>query len=166
MMKLLVIISLLFLGACVLFGQTGVTPPPGDPMVFYMFLRHHDALAKDARALAATGTASTRDAEMGAAVSMHVGVDDFVRIGETYQQLEPALAAIDAKANAYRDAVTSGATALDVAVIRSFSASRNQAILRARAQLQGALAPEAWQALSAYIDGEYRQSVRVAGGAR
>jgi hypothetical protein len=164
--KVFVILFSLFLGACALSGQTGAAPPPGDPTVFYMFLRHHDALAQDVKALAATDPARASNTQVGAAASMNLGVNDFMRIGPVYQQLESELEAVNAKANAYRDAVVSGSTTLDIAIIKGFTASRNEAIARARARLQSALTPAGWQALSAYIDGEFRNGVRVFGRTR
>jgi hypothetical protein len=146
----------LFLGVSTLLSQT-VAPPQGDPTVFYMFLRFQDSLVQDGNALAKTNPTA-------AAASLSLSVGDFLKINPVYQQLASALLVIDTKANAYRDQVVSGKIPLDVGVIQGFTTSRNRAITQARAQLQNALTPGGWQALSAYIEGPFRQTIQVTRG--
>ena len=137
----------------------GTMPPVGDPAVFFMFLRYYDSLVQDLQkdALADPATAQTR--RQGAATSLGLNGADFEKIHTVSQALVSALAIVDQDANAYRDSVWSRKEKPDIAMIKQFSARRDQAVANARSELQKALTQPGWQALSTYIEGSFRQTI-------
>jgi hypothetical protein len=140
-------------------ARAGEVPPIGDNAVFYMFLRYQDSLVQQLQAAIAADPTTAQITQQSAAQSLGLSVSDFARVNPVYQVLAATLQAVDADANAYRDAVKSGSKALDTATIKQFSVRRDQAVNNARIQLQQALTPTGWQAISSYIEGQFRQTI-------
>lgn len=126
-----------------------------------MFLCYEHSLAEDVSAIAKKDSSVALNTQSGAASSMNLSIADFRKIEPVYQKLAAVLESVDAAANAYRDAVSSGKKPLEMDAIRGFSARRNLAIAQSKMDLQNVLTPVGWQSLSAYIEGPFRETVRV-----
>jgi len=139
----------------------GAVPPPEHPEVAYMFLVHHQGIAKEVQRLAAETPAASADLERSAAASMNLTVPDFKAIGVVCSQVEALLTVIDKAANEYRDKVLAGTVALDIAVLQQFNARKTSVKATIKQRLRAALSPEGWKEISAHIEGPFRQAVRM-----
>ena len=140
-------------------GQSGSSPEPGDPAVFYLFLRHVDGLAAAIRAAASQSPGEADASRSGAAASIGVSVADFSKIDPVYQQLIIALDAINTDANGYRDELIATGKRADPATMKSFTDRRNAAIQNASNNLAVAISGSGWAAVSAYVEGPFRHSI-------
>ena len=141
--------------------RAGVVPPANDPEVTYMFLLHHRTLMEEVKRFPLEKSSSALETEKAAAASMNVSVADFRAIAAVDAQVEALLQPIDKEADAYRDKVISGAVAHDRAVIQQFTARRAAVKASIKSRLKVTLSPEGWSEISAYIDGPFRQTVRM-----
>jgi hypothetical protein len=127
--------------------------------VFFMFMGYYDSLVLDLQKDAGTDPGRAQLRVQGAASSLGLSVADFDKISSASRALASALSVIDQDANAYRDLVSSRKARPDIAIIKQFSTRRDQAVASARSQLQKALTQAGWQALLAYIEGSFRQTI-------
>jgi hypothetical protein len=141
----------------------GETPRPGNPEVAFMFLLHHQGLMGEVRRRAAAGTAAAGGTERAAAASMDLGVSDFRALGAVYSQVFPLLQAIDKEADEYRDRVLSGSVTPDVAVLHQLNDRKTSIKASIKPRLQTVLSPKGWAALNSYIEGLFREGVRMGG---
>ena len=137
------------------------TPGPENPEVAFMFLLHHHGLMGEARKLAAASSSAAGDTERAAAASMSLSVADFRAVDPVYSQVSALLQAIDKDANAYRDQVLSGALTLDTTTLHRFNDRRTTLKASIKRRLQATLSAEGWTALSAYIEGHFREGVHM-----
>lgn len=137
----------------------GVVPPPDHPEVAYMFLLHHQGIAKEIQHLVAETPAASGDLERSAAASMNLTVPDFKAVGAVCSQIQTLLDDIDKAANEYRDKALAGNVALDIAVVQQFNARKTSIKATIKQRLRAALSPAGWKEISAYIEGPFRQTV-------
>ena len=126
-----------------------------------MFLLHHHGLMKDVREQTAAGSGEATDTELGSAASMGLGVADFRTVDGVYTQISALLRVIDTEADAYRDRVLSGSVAVDVSILHQFNDRKTAVKTSIKRRLQAALSPAGWAALNSYIEGSFRESIRM-----
>lgn len=137
-------------------------PPAGDPQVAYMFLTNHHRLLAEVSARRSNGTMDSAR-EQSIAASMKLSVEDFEAVGPVYGEVQPLLDAVDHDADAYRDRVRASGGRPDPKVYQGFTARKTVIESSIRSRLEAKLSPAAWKDLEAYIDGDFRQRIRVTG---
>ena len=138
-------------------SQFAITPPPGDPQVFLLYLRQAHRLT--------SGLVQGRSASTAVAIAarLHVEVGNLAVIESVYQSTVSAVEAVDAESRGYVASMGGKRQSADMAKLLGFDKRRTQAIERAKAQLRNALGEPGWLRLRAHLDGEFRLRVKRRG---
>lgn len=139
---------------------SGVNPPPDDPEVYYSFFYFHDDFSGWLDRRIATSPARAPKLRQGAARLFGVQESELPRISSATRPVAASLRALSVELQAYVDQTRAKDQGPDRAVFRQFETRRQQIISSGIDQLRAALTPEGWTALHAYINGQYRRSVR------
>lgn len=138
----------------------GEVPAPGDPEVFGLFLQYQDSLVEQIEKEKARDAATAQNMQGGAAAMLKLSPTDFQKINPFYRTMESQLDVLLAEAQAYSAETRAKGALPDPEKVAGFEARRKGIVVAAREGLKAALSPEAWAALSVYIDGQFRAGVR------
>jgi hypothetical protein len=138
-------------------SQGSVTPPPGDPLVFYTYLRQaHRAVSELTK-----GTSGSTPAAVAA--RLHVKVGNLSAVARVYLDTAGSLEPLDAEGRAYVQQGARNGHPRDMAKLGEFDQRRMRFLERAKVRLHDALGETEWLQLLAYIDGEFRMHVKRRG---
>lgn len=141
-----------------LLGQLSGVPPPGDPDVFGIFLRLSDVDFQLIQKLKGTDPQSAQTTERVAAARLKLSLTDYAVIEPVYQSMKNQLDALSSEVSAY----TNHGKRMnpDWKLMEQFEDRRKQILNSGVRSLQASMTPQGWTALRAYVDGEFRMSIR------
>lgn len=153
----------LILAAASLFAQVSPeTPPPGEPEVFGLFLQYQDSLVQGIQKQESEDPSVAQNMERGAAAMLKLSVAEFQKINPVYRVMKSQFEALIAEALAYTREMAAKKAPMDIKKVGEFEARRKRILTDGTARLKSTLSPDGWAALSAYVDGQYRLTVKRA----
>ncbi len=149
------------LTAVAAYPQSAVTPPAGDPEVFYIYLRQvHRAAVELGQTRSVNQPEALKGVERRITTRLKLSVGAVSALDSIYESSAAALGALNAEGRTYTEAMRKKGEAPAAVTLQGYYSRRLQIIQQATQEVRSALGETNWLALWAYIDGEFRRSVR------
>lgn len=135
--------------------------PADDPRLFQQFLRFHDGVSTAIETRYGQNSQTAAKEQKAFADKLRVKSDEVPKMSVVARSLIADLNKWQADLKSYVERVRAQKQQPDPAVLQRFNQERSQLVNSAMVRLSTTLTPASWAGLRQYVNGEYRERIRI-----